>query len=74
MVHRDKLLNEFGYEIPAKTENSTETQKLTMILRGLGVSNNSNRHYLLHYPICFISTLKVIQGLLQILILFQTIY
>ena len=50
MVHRDKLLNEFGYEIPAKTENSTETQKLTMILRGLGVSSNSNRHYLLHYP------------------------
>ena len=50
MEHRDKLLSEFDYEVPAKTENSTEMQRLSLILRGMGTSSTGNRHYLLYYP------------------------
>lgn len=52
MEHRDKLLSEFGYEIPTKTENSSELQRLSIILRGMGATNpsTSNKHYLMYYP------------------------
>jgi hypothetical protein len=51
--HRNKILNSFGLNIPEKTENSTELDRLNNLLKvnGCEQGQNGSMQYLYYYPV-----------------------